>query len=194
MLQKPNLIIINPLRATLGLTLVIISTLVSCDNNSNTTTFSVDTEIPTPNVVQIEASPTKNPPLPPNPTPTPEVEALFLYNRGVNLLRAEQFTESVNVFSTLIKRMPDLAIAYKSRGAAYYHLERFELAKKDLEKALTLDIDLGGTHLYLGLIYRDEGNLKDAQRELQLAVNLIHPVRETEELRIAESTLQNLTQ
>ncbi len=194
MLQKPNLIIINPLRATLGLTLVIISTLVSCDNNSNTTTFSVDPEIPTPNVVQIEASPTKNPPLPPNPTPTPEVEALFLYNRGVNLLRAEQFTESVNVFSTLIKRMPDLAIAYKSRGAAYYHLERFELAKKDLEKALTLDIDLGGTHLYLGLIYRDEGNLKDAQRELQLAVNLIHPVRETEELRIAESTLQNLTQ
>ena len=194
MLQKPNLIIINPLRATLGLTLVIISTLVSCDNNSNTTTFSVDTEIPTPNVVQIEASPTKNPPLPPNPTPTPEVEALFLYNRGLNLLRAEQFTESVNVFSTLIKRMPDLAIAYKSRGAAYYHLERFELAKKDLEKALTLDIDLGGTHLYLGLIYRDEGNLKDAQRELQLAVNLIHPVRETEELRIAESTLQNLTQ
>ena len=192
MLQKPNLTIINPLRATLGLALIIISTLISCDNNSNTTTFSADTEIPTPTVILIETSPTKNPPLP--PTPTPEVEALFLYNRGLNLLRAEQFTESVNVFSTLIKRMPDLAIAYKSRGAAYYHLERFELAKKDLEKALTLDIDLGGTHLYLGLIYRDEGNLKDAQRELQLAVNLIHPVRETEELRIAESTLQNLTQ
>ena len=194
MLQKPDLTIINPLRATSGLALVIIFTLISCDNNSNTTTFSVDTEIPATPVIQIEASPTINPPLPPNPTPTPEVEALFLYNRGLNLLRAEQFTESVNVFSTLIKRMPELAIAYKSRGAAYYHLERFELAKKDLEKALTLDIDLGGTHLYLGLIYRDEGNLKDAQRELQLAVNLIHPVRETEELRIAESTLQNLTQ
>tara|TARA_Y100001960_G_scaffold121267_1_gene129550 strand:+ start:205 stop:789 length:585 start_codon:yes stop_codon:yes gene_type:complete len=193
MLQKPNLTIINPLRATLGLTLIIISTLISCDNNSNITTFSADTEKPTPTVILIETSPTKNPPLPPNPTPTPEVEALFLYNRGLNLLRAEQFTESVNVFSTLIKRMPDLAIAYKSRGAAYYHLERFELAKKDLEKALTLDIDLGGTHLYLGLIYRDEGNLKDALRELQLAVNLIHPVRETEELQIAESALQNLT-
>ena len=194
MLQKPDLTIINPLRATSGLALVIIFTLISCDNNSNTTTFSVDTEIPAPPVIQIEASPTINPPLPPNPTPTPEVEALFLYNRGLNLLRAEQFTESVNVFSTLIKRMPDLAIAYKSRGAAYYHLERFELAKKDLEKALTLDIDLGGTHLYLGLIYRDEGNLKDALRELQLAVNLIHPVRETEELRIAESALKNLDQ
>jgi len=193
MLQKPNLTIINPFRATLGLALIIISTLISCDNNSNSTIFSVETEIPTPTVILIEASPTKNPPLSPNPTPTPEVEALFLYNRGLNLLRAEQFTESVNVFSTLIKRMPDLAIAYKSRGAAYYHLERFELAKKDLEKALTLDIDLGGTHLYLGLIFKDEGNLKDAQRELQLAVNLIHPVRETEELQIAESALQNLT-
>ena len=90
--------------------------------------------------------------------------------------------------------MPDLAIAYKSRGAAYYHLERFELAKKDLQKAMTLDIDLGGTHLYLGLIYKTEGNIQEAQRELQLAVNLIHPVRETEELRIAESALKDLDQ
>ena len=137
---------------------------------------------------------TKTPSEPAKATPTPEIEALFLYNRGLNLLRAEQFTESVNAFSTLIKRMPDLAIAYKSRGAAYYHLERFELAKKDLQKAMTLDIDLGGTHLYLGLIYKNEGNIQEAQRELQLAVNLIHPVRETEELRIAESALKDLDQ
>ncbi len=194
MLQKSNLNIINPLGATLGIALVIVSSLISCDNNSNTTTFSAVTEIPVPTVIQIEELPTKTPSEPPKPTPTPEIEALFLYSRGLNLLRAEQFTESVNAFSTLIKRMPDLAIAYKSRGAAYYHLERFELAKKDLKKAMTLDIDLGGTHLYLGLIYRDEGNIQDAQRELQLAVNLIHPVRETEELRIAEAALQNLNQ
>ena len=174
--------------------LAMVSSLISCDNNSNTTTFSAATETPIPTVIQIEELPTKIPSEPPKPTPTPEIEALFLYNRGLNLLRAEQFIESSNVFSTLIKRMPDLAIAYKSRGAAYYHLERFELAKKDLQKAMTLDIDLGGTHLYLGLIYRDEGNIQDAERELQLAVNLIHPVRETEELRIAEAALQNLNQ
>mgnify|MGYP000993263092 CR=1 FL=1 len=59
---------------------------------------------------------------------------------------------------------------------------------------MTLDIDLGGTHLYLGLIYRAEGNTQDAKRELQLAVNLIHPVRETQELRIAESALKDLDQ
>ena len=194
MLQKSNLKIITPLGATLGMALAMVSSLISCDNNSNTTTFSAATETPIPTVIQIEELPTKIPSEPPKPTPTPEIEALFLYNRGLNLLRAEQFIESSNVFSTLIKRMPDLAIAYKSRGAAYYHLERFELAKKDLQKAMTLDIDLGGTHLYLGLIYRDEGNIQDAERELQLAVNLIHPVRETEELRIAEAALQNLNQ
>ena len=194
MLQKSNLKIIKPFRTTLGIALVTVSLFISCDNNSNTTTFSAATEIPLPTVIQIEESPTKTPSEPAKATPTPEIEALFLYNRGLNLLRAEQFTESVNAFSTLIKRMPDLAIAYKSRGAAYYHLERFELAKKDLQKAMTLDIDLGGTHLYLGLIYKNEGNIQEAQKELQLAVNLIHPVRETEELRIAESALKDLDQ
>ena len=194
MLQKSNLKIIKPFHTTLGIALVTVSLFISCDNNSNTTTFSAATEIPLPTVIQIEESPTKIPSEPAKATPTPEIEALFLYNRGLNLLRAEQFTESVNAFSTLIKRMPDLAIAYKSRGAAYYHLERLELAKKDLQKAMTLDIDLGGTHLYLGLIYKTEGNIQEAQRELQLAVNLIHPVRETEELRIAESALKDLDQ
>jgi len=194
MLQKSNLKIIHPLGAAFYLALVIVVSLISCDNNSNNTTFPPTTEVPIPTVIQMEESPTKTPSEPAKPTPTPEIEALFLYNKGLNLLRAEQFTESVNAFSTLIKRMPNLAIAYKSRGAAYYHLERFELAKKDLQKAMTLDIDLGGTHLYLGLIYRDEDNIQGAKRELELAVNLIHPVRETEELRIAEFALQNLNQ
>ena len=88
--------------------------------------------------------------------------------------------------------MPNLAIAYKSRAAAYYHMEKFELAKKDIEQALLLDVDLGGAYLYLGLIHKKEGDIELAQKNLQMAVNLIHPIRETEELRIAESALGNL--
>ena len=64
--------------------------------------------------------------------------------------------------------------------------------KTDLEKALTLDVDLGGTHLYLGLIHKKNGNVAEAKKELQMAINLIHPIRETEELLIAESALANL--
>ena len=175
---------------------IIVCSLLSCDNNSNGATLLVPTEEPVPTVNKIsretEITPTITPTNPISASPTPEIEALFLYNRGLNLLRSEQFIESVNSFSTLIKRMPDLAIAYKARGAAYYHLERYELAKTDLEKALTLDVDLGGTHLYLGLIHKKNGNLVEAKKELQMAINLIHPIRETEELLIAESSLANL--
>ena len=175
---------------------IIVCSLLSCDNNSNRATLVVPTEEPVPTVNKIsretEITPTITPTIPMSASPTPEIEALFLYNRGLNLLRSEQFIESANSFSTLIKRMPDLAIAYKSRGAAYYHLERYELAKTDLEKALTLDVDLGGTHLYLGLIHKKNGNVAEAKKELQMAINLIHPIRETEELLIAESSLANL--
>ena len=175
---------------------IIVCSLLSCDNNSNRATILVPTEEPVSTVNEIsretEITPTITPTIPISASPTPEIEALFLYNRGLNLLRSEQFIESANSFSTLIKRMPDLAIAYKSRGAAYYHLERYELAKTDLEKALTLDVDLGGTHLYLGLIHKKNGNVAEAKKELQMAINLIHPIRETEELLIAESALANL--
>ena len=175
---------------------IIVCSLLSCDNSPDKATPLVPTEEPmlTSNKTSQEAeiTPTVTPSKPMSASPTPEIEALFLYNRGLNLLRSEQFIESVNAFSTLIKRMPDLAIAYKSRGAAYYHLERYELAKTDFQKALTLDVDLGGTHLYLGLIHKKDGNLAEAKKELQLAINLIHPIRETEELLIAESALANL--
>jgi tetratricopeptide (TPR) repeat protein len=175
---------------------IIVCSLLSCDNNSNRATIPVPTEEPVSTVNEIsretEITPTITPTIPISASPTPEIEALFLYNRGLNLLRSEQFIESANSFSTLIKRMPDLAIAYKSRGAAYYHLERYELAKTDLEKALTLDVNLGGTHLYLGLIHKKNGNVAEAKKELQMAINLIHPIRETEELLIAESALVNL--
>ena len=175
---------------------IIVCSLLSCDNNANRTTLPVPTKEPmlTINKISQEAkvTPTVTPAKPIPASPTPEIEALFLYNRGLNLLRSEQFIESVNAFSTLIKRMPDLAIAYKSRGAAYYHLERYELAKTDFQKALVLDVELGGTHLYLGLIHKKDGNVAEAKKELQMAINLIHPIRETEELLIAESALANL--
>ena len=61
MLQKSNLKIIKPFRTTLGIALVTVSLFISCDNNSNTTTFSAATEIPLPTVIQIEESPTKTP-------------------------------------------------------------------------------------------------------------------------------------
>lgn len=128
----------------------------------------------------------------PEPPPTPELEALFIYNRGVRSLRVEEYNDAVNAFTQVIRRMPNLAIAYKGRGAAYYHENRLELAIVDLEKALELDVDLGGAHMYLGMLLRDQGNLIRAEEELIKAVNLIHPVREKWELIEAERALSGL--
>ena len=128
----------------------------------------------------------------PEPSPTPELEALFIYNRGVRSLRVEEYNDAVNAFTQVIRRMPNLAIAYKGRGAAYYHENRLELAIVDLEKALELDVDLGGAHMYLGMLLRDQGNLIRAEEELIKAVNLIHPVREKWELIEAERALSGL--
>ena len=148
-----------------------------------------------------EASPTPSSPilkdqepihLNPEPSPTPELEALFIYNRAVRSLRIEEYNDAVNAFTQVIRRMPNLAIAYKGRGAAYYHDNRLELAIVDLEKALELDVDLGGAHMYLGMILRDQGNLIKAEEELTKAVNFIHPVREKRELMEAERALSGL--
>ena len=61
-----------------------------------------------------------------------------------------------------------------------------------LNKSLEIDRDLGGTYLYLGMIFRDQGNLEKAKSELEKATTLIHPIREYWELLIAEQTLSDL--
>ena len=127
-----------------------------------------------------------------NITPTPELQSLFLYTRAVQSLRAEEYNDAVNIFTMVIKRMPDLAIAYKGRAAAYYGSKRIGLAEEDLIKALDIDTNLGGAYLYLGLIHRDKGSMEEAEVNLLKAVNLIHKVRENSEFNKAQKALREL--
>ena len=128
----------------------------------------------------------------PQESPTPKVDALFIYNRAVHSLRIEEYTDAVNSFSQVIKRMPDLAIAYKGRGGAYYYSERIDFAIEDLTAALSIDPNLGGAHMYLGMIYRDQGDMVKAEEYLNTAVELIHPIRERWEMEVAIKTLRDL--
>ena len=110
-----------------------------------------------PKIVNISSTPTiqVTKTVVPSPTETTtELESLFIYNSAVHALRIEEYNDSANKFTQVIRRMPDLAIAYKGSAAAYYFDGRIELAKEDLHKALSLDVDLGGAHLYMGLIYK----------------------------------------
>ena len=47
-----------------------------------------------------------------------ELEALFTYSRAVHALRIGEYDEAIKRFNQVVKRMPNLAIAYKGRGAA----------------------------------------------------------------------------
>ena len=128
----------------------------------------------------------------PQESPTPKVDALFIYNRAVHSLRIEEYTDAVNSFTQVIKRLPDLAIAYKGRGGAYYYSERIDFAIEDLTAALSIDPNLGGAHMYLGMIYRDQGDMVKAEEYLNTAVELIHPIRERWEMEVAIKTLRDL--
>ena len=111
---------------------------------------------------------------------------------SVHSLRIEEYTDAVNSFTQVIKRLPDLAIAYKGRGGAYYYSERIDFAIEDLTLALSIDPNLGGAHMYLGMIYRDQGDMVKAEEHLNTAVELIHPIRERWEMEVAIKTLRDL--
>ena len=135
--------------------------------------------------------PTGTPPIP-QESPTPELDALFIYNRAIHSLRMEEYDDAINGFSQVIKRMPNLSIGYKGRGGAYYYSERVDFATEDLEYAVSLDPNLGGSYLYLGMIYRDQGDLSKAEEYMTRALELIHPIRERWELEVAVKALTDL--
>ena len=101
-----------------------------------------------PQIVNISSTPTiqVTKTVVPSPAPSPtetttELESLFIYNSAVHALRIEEYNDSANKFTQVIRRMPDLAIAYKGRAAAYYFDGRIELAKEDLHKALSIQLE-----------------------------------------------------
>ena len=127
-------------------------------------------------------------------TPSTFSDSMFLYTKAVSELRAEEYKDAINTFSMVIKRVPNLAIAYKGRGAAYYYEKQYSLAKTDLTKAIELDARLGGAYLYLGKLHKDQGEHELAATELRKSITPIHPVREYWELKIAEEALLHVTE
>ena len=106
----------------------------------------------------------------------------------------EEYDDAINGFSQVIKSMPNLSIGYKGRGGAYYYSERVDFATEDLKYAVSLDPNLGGSYLYLGMIYRDQGDLSKAEEYMTRALELIHPIRERWELEVAVKALTDLNE
>ncbi len=76
-----------------------------------------------------------------------------IFEQGVLFLNQGKYSESANEFTKLIDKHPDMADAYKNRGAAYMKLGLYPLAISDFEKALLLDENVMGLHSNLGVAY-----------------------------------------
>lgn len=147
------------------------------DSGSSEQPAPTTVPLPTPTItVTLTPSPLPEPsstPSPePDPSPTPEVQALFEYMRAVNLLDAAQYEDAIPAYGLVIRKLPDLAIAYNGRGIAYYHEERFALALEDFSKAIDLKSGFADAYANRAVVYRDQGDSDKATADLEKAIEL----------------------
>jgi tetratricopeptide (TPR) repeat protein len=102
----------------------------------------------------------------------------------------KEHKDAITRFTQIINITPNLAIAYKGRGSAYYYEGLLDLAISDLEKSIFLDPNLGGSYMYIGMIYKDMGDINNAEKSITKAINLIHPIREEKEFLKATKQLE----
>lgn len=72
----------------------------------------------------------------------------------------------------LIEQNPKDFDAYALRGAAYYHLELYEEAIKDLDKAISINGECVLAYVVKGDLYRDLDKYKDALHNYSIATQI----------------------
>jgi tetratricopeptide (TPR) repeat protein len=98
---------------------------------------------------------------------------------GLSYCETRQYQPALEYLQRAVKADPGVPEAYHYLGAAYQGLQQFEKAIPNLKKAveLTTDVSRGdysvaNTHYILGQIYRRQGKVEEATRELQISADL----------------------
>jgi tetratricopeptide (TPR) repeat protein len=107
----------------------------------------------------------ENAPVPPEPKENPEW--MRWNNYGIGLLDAQQYLASVHAFERVAALRPDYADAYTNMGIVEISWEKYDDAKQNLAKALTL---LPGDPRALysrALVERNAGQIKEAIVDLE---------------------------
>ena len=169
------------------------------------------TPVPTP-TPEPTATPTPQPtPTPeptatptPQPTPTPSGQpsrGLFEYIRAVSLLEANLWEDAIPAYGLVIRILPDLAVAYRGRGVAYYNeaIEKendnlFRPAREDLDKAIELKPEYADAYKDRALLHRHLGDTEAAIADLERAVRYYDQRRQPISLREARQLLNELRQ
>lgn len=92
-------------------------------------------------------------------------EALMLQGRIA--LQQGAGREAVQAFRTVLKDQPEKAEAYALLGQAHLMLEETNLARENLEKAVTLSPTLYQAHLALAILDASSGRTRDARLRLE---------------------------
>ncbi|MBI2634353.1 tetratricopeptide repeat protein [Candidatus Peregrinibacteria bacterium] len=88
---------------------------------------------------------------------------IFVRTVWLHIEKTGNLQEAAKVALQSIKYHPQKAMAYNLAGWAYTALGDYGNAKKNLEKALSLDDKFDIAHLNLGWLYEKKGNIKLAQ-------------------------------
>lgn len=113
------------------------------------------------------------------PLPTPQSGTLFEYTYAVQLLHSRLYKDAIPVFTVVIRRMPELASAWRGRGVAYHNEKQLDLALEDLNEAIKLNPKYADAFRDRGVLNRDMGQKDKAIADLQTALTLYDVVRQS---------------
>ncbi len=106
-----------------------------------------------------------NDPEPADPADNPEW--MRWNNYGIGLLDAQQYGEAVHAFEQVARLRPDYVDAYTNIALANFQWEKYDVARVDLTKALSLSPGNPRALYYLALVERNQGNLDGAIDDLK---------------------------
>ncbi len=85
------------------------------------------------------------------------------YAKAVKEIKKGDYDDAIKLLRKVVDKKPRNADAHNLLGFSYRKLEKFEPARKHYARALKLDPNHKGALEYLGELYLQTGNLKDAE-------------------------------
>lgn len=95
-----------------------------------------------------------------------------LFEKGVALMKTDQYQEAVAVFTRFIDLAPENPDAYKNRGVAHMKLGEYDLAILDFEKTREIKPDLKGLYSNLGVAWYYKGDYHQAIKNYNMEIAL----------------------
>jgi serine/threonine protein kinase/tetratricopeptide (TPR) repeat protein len=96
--------------------------------------------------------------------------AACVYNRALAYSALGQRKRARADYGRALEVEPSLAAAALNRGILHFQAQRYDAAIADFQRALGNGADPASVHYNLALVYRDQGELSDAQRCLERAL------------------------